>query len=148
MNNGGYLSIRTTQSSFFQGNFVGESPRSGVSFPDMVRIAEAYGIPARRIVQNQCPGEIESALTAPGPFLCEVMLDPAQEFEPRLTSRILPDGRMVSSPLEDLYPFLDPEELRANMLEPLAGGSACPTKVGQTLSSVNPARDRIYEREA
>jgi acetolactate synthase-1/2/3 large subunit len=117
MNNGGYLSIRTTQSSFFQGNFIGESPRSGVSFPDMVRIAEAYGIPARRIVRNQCGGDIEAALTASGPFLCEVMLDPAQEFEPRLISRILPDGRMVSSPLEDLYPFLDPEELRANMLE-------------------------------
>jgi acetolactate synthase-1/2/3 large subunit len=117
LNNGGYLSIRTTQSSFFQGNFIGESPRSGVSFPDMVRIAEAYGIPARRIVRNQCGGDIEAALTASGPFLCEVMLDPAQEFEPRLISRILPDGRMVSSPLEDLYPFLDPEELRANMLE-------------------------------
>jgi acetolactate synthase-1/2/3 large subunit len=83
----------------------------------MVRIAEAYGIPARRIARNQCAGEIESALTASGPFLCEVMLDAAQEFEPRLTSRILPDGRMESSPLEDLYPFLPPEELRANMLE-------------------------------
>ncbi len=34
MNNGGYLSIRTTQKSFFGGNFVGEGPRSGVSFPD------------------------------------------------------------------------------------------------------------------
>jgi acetolactate synthase I/II/III large subunit len=116
LNNGGYLSIRTTQKTFFQGNFVGESPRSGVSFPDMVRIAEAYGIPARRIGQNDCGGEIECALTAPGPFLCEVMLDAAQEFEPRLTSRILSDGRMASSPLEDLYPFLEPEELRANMV--------------------------------
>jgi acetolactate synthase-1/2/3 large subunit len=49
-------------------------------------------------------------------MLCEVVLDPAQEFEPRLTSRILADGRMASSPLEDLYPFLEAEELRANML--------------------------------
>jgi acetolactate synthase-1/2/3 large subunit len=117
LNNGGYLSIRTTQRSFFQGNLVGESPQSGVTFPDMVRIAEAYGIPARSIRQNQCAGEIASALTASGPFLCEVMVDPAQEFEPRLTSRILPDQSMASSPLEDLYPFLEPEELRANMIE-------------------------------
>lgn len=116
LNNGGYLSIRTTQKSYFQGHFVGESPQSGVSFPDMVRLAEAYGIPARRISRNECGGEIESALITPGPYLCEVMLDPNQDFEPRLTSRILPDGRMVSSPLEDLYPFLEPEELRANML--------------------------------
>jgi acetolactate synthase-1/2/3 large subunit len=116
LNNGGYLSIRTTQSSFFKGNFVGESPRSGVSFPDMVRIAEAYGIPGRRISANECSEEIADALATDGPVLFEVMLDPAQEFEPRLTSRVLADGRMVSSALEDLYPFLEPEELRSNML--------------------------------
>jgi acetolactate synthase I/II/III large subunit len=116
LNNGGYLSIRTTQTSFFKGNFVGESPRSGVSFPDMVRVAEAYGIPARRISTNDCSEEIAATLATEGPVLCEVMLDPSQEFEPRLTSRVLEDGRMVSSPLEDLYPFLAPEELQTNML--------------------------------
>ncbi len=116
LNNGGYLSIRTTQSSFFQGNFVGESPRSGVSFPDMVRIAQAYGLPAHRITSPECADAIQAALSESGPMLCEVVLDPAQEFEPRLTSRILPDGNMASSPLEDLYPFLEAEELRANML--------------------------------
>ena len=43
---------------------------------------------------------------APGPALCHVRLDPAQEFEPRLKSRQLPDGTMVSPDLEDMYPFL------------------------------------------
>src|SRR4030095_9382792 len=54
LNNGGYLSIRTTQASFFNGNFVGEGPRSGVTFPDIVRVAEAYGIPAMRIDNSDC----------------------------------------------------------------------------------------------
>jgi len=56
MNNGGYLSIRTTQQSFFAGNLVGEGPSSGVSFPDMARLAEAYGIP---------PAESTRSIAAP-----------------------------------------------------------------------------------
>ena len=55
-------------------------------------------------------------LEAPGPALCHVRLDPAQEFEPRLKSRQLPDGKMVSPNLEDMYPFLPPEELEVNLL--------------------------------
>jgi acetolactate synthase-1/2/3 large subunit len=115
LNNDGYLSIRTTQKSFFEGNFIGEGARSGVSFPDIVKLAEAYGIPAGRIVNSDCADAIARAMAAPGPFVCEVMLDPVQEFEPRLASRRLPDGRMETPPLEDLYPFLDRAELRANM---------------------------------
>jgi acetolactate synthase-1/2/3 large subunit len=118
MNNGGYLSIRTTQQSFFAGNFVGEGPRSGVSFPDIVRLAQAYGIPATRIDAVDCRESIAQILAAPGPHLCDVVLDPDQGFEPRLSSRVLPDGKMVSSPLEDLYPFLDREELARNLLIP------------------------------
>jgi len=118
LNNGGYLSIRTTQQSYFAGNFVGESPSSGVSFPDMVRLAQAYGIAASKIDAVDCGDAIAQVLEAPGPYLCEVMLDPQQAFEPRLSSRVLPDGKMVSSPLEDLYPFLDPEELSRNLLIP------------------------------
>jgi acetolactate synthase-1/2/3 large subunit len=118
MNNGGYLSIRTTQQSFFGGNFVGEGPRSGVSFPDIVRLAQAYGIPSSRIDSVDCRDSIAAILEAPGPYLCDVVLDPEQGFEPRLSSRVLPDGKMVSSPLEDLFPFLDREELAQNLLIP------------------------------
>jgi len=47
------------------------------------------------------------------------MLDPAQPFEPKPSSHRLEDGRMVSAPLEDLFPFLDRKELAENMLIPL-----------------------------
>jgi acetolactate synthase-1/2/3 large subunit len=115
LNNNGYLSIRTTQSTFFH-KMVGESPDSGVSFPDYVRVAAAYGIPACRIDTSSDLGSIQGLLDAPGPMLCEVMIDPAQEFEPRLKSRQLADGAMVSPALEDMYPFLDRAELAGNLL--------------------------------
>jgi len=114
LNNEGYLSIRTTQSTFFK-NMVGEGPASGVSFPDFVRVASAYGIPSTRMEHPGDFARIRQALDAPGPTVCEVMLDPAQEFEPRLKSRQLPDGTMVSPALEDMHPFLDRAELQANL---------------------------------
>lgn len=115
LDNGGYLSIRQTQSNFF-GKLVGESPASGISFPDMTRVAAAYGLPAVRIESSRQFAAIDSVLAAAGPALCHVRLDPAQEFEPRLKSRQLPDGKLVSPNLEDMYPFLPPEELEANLL--------------------------------
>ncbi len=114
LNNGGYLSIRSTQNNFF-GRVMGESPASGVSFPDFVKVAQAYGIPGVRVGRDAEMGAVEAALAASGPALIEVMLDPKQEFEPRSRSKVLPDGTIVSPPLEDMYPFLSPEELAANM---------------------------------
>lgn len=119
LNNGGYLSIRGTQESFF-GTMIGESQASGVSFPDYVKVAEAYGVRASRVCACDTSTSISAALASAGPHLCEVMLDPAQRFEPRLASRRLPDGRMESPPLEDMFPFLDREELAENLLIPAA----------------------------
>jgi acetolactate synthase-1/2/3 large subunit len=117
LNNGGYLSIRMAQANYFK-RFVGESPPSGVSFPDMVKLAEAYGIPASRIAGADFETRLVEMLDSDGPALCEVMLDPEQPFEPKLSSRQLPDGRMVSAPLEDMYPFLSREELQQNLFFP------------------------------
>lgn len=118
LNNGGYLSIRQTQSNFF-GLQVGATPESGVSFPDHVRLARAYGLNATRLEGPDFASELRRVLSSPDPEVCEVMLDRSQTFEPKLTSRRLPDGRMVSSPLEDMSPFLSREELRENMIVPL-----------------------------
>jgi acetolactate synthase I/II/III large subunit len=118
LNNGGYLSMRLTQGGFFKGNFIGESPRSGISFPDYVKLATAYGLTACRIETADFEPKIDEFLALPGPALCEVMLDSVQGFEPRLSSRQLPDGRIVTAPFEDMAPFLSREELAENMIEP------------------------------
>ncbi len=116
LNNDGYLSIRQTQTGFFQGRRIGESKASGVTFPDMMKVSQAYGIPSYSISTVEDLAIIERELDSPGPTLFDVHLDPAQEFEPRLRSRILPDGKIVTPNLEDMYPFLSPEELASNML--------------------------------
>ena len=118
-NNDGYLSIRTTQNNFFNGHLVGEGPKSGVTLPDMVRIAEAYGIKTCRIsAQDDLAEKIEDVLESPGPVLCDILIQPDQLFVPRTSSQRLPDGRMVSKPLEDMYPFLDRDEFLSNMIVP------------------------------
>jgi acetolactate synthase I/II/III large subunit len=117
LNNGGYMSIRSTQSNFFQ-QLVGEGPDSGVSFPEYTKVAAAYGIPSLRIDHDAQFADLERALAVKGPVLVEVMLDPEQGFEPRVRSRQLPDGRIVSPALEDMYPFLPAEEVAANTEPP------------------------------
>ena len=63
--------------------------------------------------------KIRKVLSYPGPIICEVMLSPDMEFLPKSSSKKLPDGSIVSAPLEDMYPFLTREELKENMTVPL-----------------------------
>lgn len=115
LNNRGYLSIRSSQVNFF-GRLAGESPDSGVSFPDFAAVASAFGIPARRLASADFHDHLASMLAQPGPLLCDVILDETQGFEPRMSSRKLADGSIVTPPLEDMFPFLDRDELESNML--------------------------------
>lgn len=118
-NNQGYHSIRQTQRNFFPDNIVGCGLESGLGFPDFEKLCAAYGIPYRRVARHadMAEGIAETLATAQaGPSLCEVLLDLDQGFAPKLSSRRLDDGRMVTSPMEDLAPFLSREELAENLL--------------------------------
>ncbi len=115
LNNAGYRSIRGTQSNFF-GRLVGEGAESGVTFPDMARLAEAYGIPSLRIDRADQITRLPDVLAQSGPTLIDVILDPNQEFEPRIKSRQRPDGTIETPALEDMYPFLEPAELTENVI--------------------------------
>jgi acetolactate synthase-1/2/3 large subunit len=116
LNNGGYLSIRQTQNGFFQGRLIGTGATSGVTFPDMLKIGAAYGIPSFPVEKMGDLEMVKAELAKPGPSLFDVQFDVAQEFEPRLRSKIMPDGKIQTPNLEDMYPFLSPEELAENML--------------------------------
>lgn len=118
LSNGGYLSIRSTQNNFF-GQLIGEGPESGVGFPDFLKLADAHGIPAIRMENETFNQQLDSILQHAGPMLCEVVLDRSQSFEPKLSSKRLADGTMVTAPLEDMAPFLDRAEFESNMLVPL-----------------------------
>jgi acetolactate synthase-1/2/3 large subunit len=117
LNNNGYHSIRQTMGAFFGTAKVGYDPESGVSFPDMERIAYAYEIPFLRCRNH---GELDKCISQTlwgrSPFMCEIMVWVDQPFAPKQSSQSLPDGRIVSKPLEDLAPFLDRKEFLENML--------------------------------
>jgi acetolactate synthase-1/2/3 large subunit len=116
LNNGGYLSIRQTQNGFFNGRLIGTGATSGITFPDMVKVGTAYGIPSFRVEKIGDLEMVKAELGKAGPTLFDVQLDLAQEFEPRLRSRIGADGKIQTPNLEDMYPFLPPDELTENML--------------------------------
>jgi acetolactate synthase-1/2/3 large subunit len=117
--NDGYSSIRQTQDNLFAGHRVGEGPASGVTLPDLVAVAAAYGIEALRVT---CHGELDeaigTALVSEGPALVDVGMDPARTFTPRVMAERRADGSLVSKPLEDMFPFLERDEFDANMIGP------------------------------
>jgi len=117
LNNNGYLSIRTSQGNFFK-RLVGEGPANGVSFPDYCKVAAAYGLESRRLDGPDFATGLREFLALPGAAVCDVVLDDTQPFEPRMSSRQLEDGRIVTPALEDMFPFLPREELAANVLRP------------------------------
>jgi acetolactate synthase-1/2/3 large subunit len=118
LDNNGYLSIKSTQKNFF-GLEIGSAPQNGVSFPDMEKIGKAYGIPSVTIEKFDFNQQLEEALSSVGPMIINVKLDPDQLFEPKLSSKQLPGGKMISAPLEDMFPFLSKEELASNMIVPM-----------------------------
>jgi acetolactate synthase-1/2/3 large subunit len=120
-NNGGYLSIKATQDKFFNGRYIGSNKKSGVSFPDLEKIAAAYNIKYRKVDKS---AELKAVFTEvfsdDAPVLCEVMCDPNQQIVPTVASFTKPDGVIVSKPLEDMFPFLEREEFNKNMfIKPL-----------------------------
>ena len=117
LNNQGYLSIKNTQINYFNSRFVATDASSGLTMPDIQKIAWAYGIPCNRInTHDELEKGIEEALAGDGPFICEVMIDPAEQVAPKVKSMLGANGKMISKPLEDLAPFLDRAEFLENMI--------------------------------
>lgn len=119
LNNNGYASIRASQSGYFK-ETIGCDPESGMTLPDISKLAAAFGIPTLTIQDHsELRTTIRHVLAMEGPVVCEVMVQPDQAIGPRVSSKIKNDGTMVSTPLEDLFPFLGRDELKSNMLIPL-----------------------------
>ncbi len=129
INNGGYHSIRQTQTNLFRGEpLVGIGVDSGMggvqdlSFPDMEKIAHAYGFPFIRAHHNEeLHDAVAETLATDGPAICEIMVTLTQQFLPKSAAKRLPDGSIISPPLEDLAPYLPDEEMDRIMIVPRVG---------------------------
>jgi acetolactate synthase-1/2/3 large subunit len=116
LDNNMYISMRQTQNSFFEGRITACDKSSGVSCPDMTKVAHAYGFKTK-VIDNQDDMEtkIKQVLASDEAVVCEVKLLCDYIFSPKLSSEKKPDGTMVSKPLEDMYPFLDREDFNKNV---------------------------------
>lgn len=109
LNNDGYLSIKQTQRNFF-GREAGSSTASGLTFPDFEKVGNAFGFSSVTIGKDSWKEKLAEFMVGSGPKLCNVSLDLIQEFEPRLKSKMV-DGVITTPELDDMYPFIDPDEL-------------------------------------
>jgi acetolactate synthase-1/2/3 large subunit len=117
LNNDGYASIRASQTGYFGKASIGCDARTGLTVPDLSKIAAAYNIPCM-VIENQLHlrEDVRRALEMEGPVMIDVRVIPDEVRAPRLQSYQKPDGSFVSKPLEDLFPFLSREEFLANMI--------------------------------
>lgn len=112
LNNKGYHSIRQTQNNYFPGNAVGCGIESGLAFPDFEGLCKGFGLAYfNSSSESTLLQDIEHSLADRGPYLHEIVLDLDQGFTPKLSSRKLADGSMITSELEDMTPFLDESEM-------------------------------------
>ncbi len=118
-NNGGYLTIKQTQEYRFGGRLMGCDETSGLSFPDILKVAEAHRIPAIRVEnQDGLRENIKKVVNSHGPMICEIIMDKDQPQIPKYLAKKGQDGKTIPTPLEDLYPYLPPEELKKNIIIP------------------------------
>jgi acetolactate synthase I/II/III large subunit len=115
-NNREYCSIRQTQDNFFNGRHTGCDAKSGVTFPDWKKVAEAFDWPYVRIDSIiDIDKKIRDVLAMPGRVFCDVVLTPGYTFSPKISSRRHPDGSITSPSLEDMFPFLPTHEMQDNL---------------------------------
>ena len=116
LNNDGYESIRVSQKNYFNNRLIGESNKSGVSFPDTLKVAKAYGIKAVKIRNYQeLERKLDGILNFDKAVIIDVIMPRDQPIVPTVSSIVNPDGTMSSRPLEDMFPFLDRDEYRSNL---------------------------------
>ncbi len=119
LNNGGYASIRASQTAFFGAPTIGCDDKTGMHLPNFREVGRAYGLKTALIDnQSDLRESVHRVMEMEGPVVCEVQVIPDEVRGPRVSSFQRPDGSFVSRPLEDLWPFLPRDEFLDNMIVP------------------------------
>ena len=116
-NNGGYLTIKQTQQLGFNSRIMGSNKKSGISFPDYKKIADSHKMKYFLLKDTKnLKKDLKKILNSHDSVITEIMLDHEQEQMPKAINKRLPNGKVVATKFEDLYPFLSANELKENML--------------------------------
>jgi acetolactate synthase-1/2/3 large subunit len=117
LNNGGYLSIRNTMDKFFESRYYGTDTTSGLTFPEIEKIAYAYNIPYYKLqTSDDLKNNLENILNLEGYALIEVICPFKQDIVPSSSAKQNSEGKLVSQPLENMFPFLSEEEFKNEMI--------------------------------
>jgi acetolactate synthase-1/2/3 large subunit len=117
LNNNGYLAISLMQDNLFKSKYIGSNPDSGVSNPDFIKLAKAYGFKTFSFTNNkELEDGIDQVLSTKGPVLCEIKMVENQLLVPRVQSSKDSSGKIISNSLENMFPYLSQEEMKEIML--------------------------------
>ena len=117
LNNGGYLCIRNTQIKYFEKRFSGVDSNSGISFPECSKIADAYGFKFFKISEfSELESTLDEVANLQEPCICEIICPESEKIYPTAASKQMPSGKLVSQPLENMFPFLPEEEFKKEMI--------------------------------
>jgi acetolactate synthase-1/2/3 large subunit len=117
LNNNGYLAISLMQDNLFKSNYIGSNPDSGISNPNFVKLADAYGFKTYIFNNNiELEKGIDEVLSTKGPVLCEIKMIENQLLIPRVQSSKDKNGKIISNSLENMFPYLNDEEMKEIML--------------------------------
>ena len=113
INNDGYMSIKQTQTKFFNGRLLAVSKSTGVYFADIAKVAESFEIDYIKISNNKELDETMSkVMHYDKPIIVEFVSQDTLDVLP--AQAIKPDG--TQGGLHDMAPFLSQEELEKEMI--------------------------------
>lgn len=116
--NDGYGAIRQTSKNFFNGDYIGCTPDTGVSFPSFTKVADTFGFVYRKCVSNE---EVEEAIQWLTSSKDRCLLEIEQKLDdpviPKVMSRLDEQGKMLTPALQDMYPFIEQEEYNKLMIK-------------------------------
>lgn len=116
-NNDGYLMIKHTQKMLFNGTYNGVNADTGLTLPDFEKVSNAFTFPYYRIkTWNDYEKYITTFLNTNGPSVCEVFMDPEQDFIPKVKGIRKIDNTIFAPPIEEMSPLLPYEEIEQNMI--------------------------------
>lgn len=112
LNNDGYGSIKTSQDRYFEGRRLGTDRSTGLAMPILENVIRGFGLNYLKI-QNveDMPRILKRVFADRSPVVVEVCVDPMQITEPRVLTKVMPNGKMQTAPMEKLYPEIDEAQL-------------------------------------
>ena len=116
-NNDGYLMIKHTQKMLFNGVYNGVNADTGLSLPNFEKLSFSFDFPYFSIkTWEDYETKIKSFLNCDGPSVCEVFMDPEQDFIPKVKGIKNLNGTIFAPPIEEMSPLLPYNEIQENMI--------------------------------